>query len=101
QRAERQRYTPADPVAADVDQLERAAAEVADDAVRLVNTGDDAERRQMRLARAGQDLDFHPADLFGLGDELGAVRGVAAGRCCDRMDAADLHDPAQRAKSPE
>src|SRR5207245_2679655 len=35
--AKRQRDTAADTVAAHIDQLERAAAEIADDAIRLVN----------------------------------------------------------------
>ena len=44
--------------AVDVDQLERAAAEVADDAVGLVHAGDDAERGQFRLALAGEHVDL-------------------------------------------
>jgi hypothetical protein len=42
--SERQRHAAAHTVALDVDQFERAAAEIADDTVRLVNTGYDAER---------------------------------------------------------
>ena len=41
------------------------------------------------------------ADAFGLGDEVGTVGGVAAGGGGDRIDAADLLDPAQRAKAPQ
>ena len=99
--AERQRHAAAHAVAAHVDQFERAAAEIADDAVGIVDAGDDAERRQFCLARARQDFDRHAADALGLGDEVGAVGGVAAGGGRDRIDAADLLDPAQRAKPPQ
>ena len=36
------------------------------------------------------------ADAFGLGDEVGAVGGVAAGGGGDRVDAADLHESGTR-----
>ena len=101
QAAERQRHAAADAVAVDVDQFERAAAEIADDAVGIVDAGDDAERRQFCLARARQDLNLGAADALGLGDEIGTVGGVAAGGGGDRVDAADLLDPAQRAKAPQ
>jgi len=65
-------------VAAHVDQFERAAAEIADDAVGLVNARDDAERRQPGFHRARQDFDRDAADPFGLGDEVRSVGGVAA-----------------------
>ena len=57
QAAERQRHAAADAAALHVDQLERTAAEIADDAVGLVDAGDDAERGQFRLARARQDFE--------------------------------------------
>ena len=44
QASERQRHAAANAVAVHVDQFQRAAAEIADDAVRLVNAGNDAER---------------------------------------------------------
>ena len=62
-----------------VDQFERAAAEIADDAVRLVEARDDAERRKLRLALAGEHLDALAADALGRGDEFGPVVGIAAG----------------------
>lgn len=40
--AQRQRYAFADPLAVYIDKLERAAAEIADDAIRLVVAADDA-----------------------------------------------------------
>ena len=43
--AERQRDAAADTVAAHIDQLERAAAEIPDEAIRFVNARDNAERR--------------------------------------------------------
>ena len=82
--AERQRHAGPDPVPVDVGQLERAAAEIADDAVGLVEAGDDAERGQFRLALAGEDVDLGAADALGLGDEGLAVLGVAAGGGGDR-----------------
>ncbi len=84
-----------------VDQFERAAAEVAHDAIGIVNAGDDAERRQFGFARAGENLDLGAADPLGFGDEVGTVLGIAAGRGGDRVDAADLLNPAQRAKAPQ
>ena len=51
--------------AVDVDEFERAAAEIADDAVGLVHAGDDAERGQLGLALAGKDVDLGAADALG------------------------------------
>ena len=45
-------------VPCDIDEFERAAAEVADHAVGLVHAGNDAERRQFRLARAREHVDL-------------------------------------------
>ena len=84
-----------------VDQFERAAAEIADDAVRIVDAGDDAQRGKFCLAGARQDLNAGAADALGLGDEVGTVLGVAAGRGGDGEDASDLLDAAQRPESPE
>ena len=44
QASERQRHAAANAVAVHVDQFQRAAAEIADDAVRVVDAGNDAER---------------------------------------------------------
>ena len=60
--AERQRDAGLDAAAVDVDQFERAAAEIADDAVRPVEAGDHAERRQFGLALAGDHVDLGAAD---------------------------------------
>ncbi len=101
QASERQRHAAVNAVAANVDQFQRAAAEIADDAVGLVDAGNHAERRQFGLARARQDFDRHGADALCLGDEVGAVGGVAACGGGDRVDVADLHHPAQRVKTPQ
>ena len=101
QASERQRDAAADAAAMHVDQFERTAAEIADDAVGIVDAGDDAERGQFRLARPRQDFNGNAADAFGLGDEVGTVGGVAAGGGGDRIDAADLLNAAQRAKAPQ
>ena len=69
----------ADRVAVDVDQLERAAAEVAGDAVGIVDAGDDAVGGETGLVGAGQDLDLDTADAFELGDEGRAVLGLTRG----------------------
>ena len=58
--AERQRHAAPDAIAAYVNQFQRAAAEIADDAVGLVHAGNHAQRRQLRFARARQDFDFTP-----------------------------------------
>ena len=84
-----------------VDQFERTAAEVADDAVRSVNAGDDAERGQVRLARARQHLDRGAADALGLRDEGAAVLGVAAGGGGDRPHPAHVQHVAERAEALE
>ena len=56
QAAERQRHARLDAVAVNFGQLERAAAEIADDAVGLVEAGDDAERGKLapRACRTGR-----------------------------------------------
>ena len=84
QASERQRHAAADAVAVHVDQFERTAAEIADDAVGIVDAGDDAERGKFCLARSRQDFDLRAADALGLGDEVGTVGGVAAGGGGDR-----------------
>jgi hypothetical protein len=99
--SQRQRHAAVNAAASHVDQFQRTAAKIADDAVRLVNAGNDAERRQFRFARARQDFDADAADAFSLGDEVGAVAGVATGGGGDGVDAADLHHPAQRPKTPQ
>ena len=99
--AERKRHAGPDALPVHLGEFERAAAEVADDAVRPVEAGDHAERGQLRLALAGEHVDLDAADALGLRDEGRAVLGVAAGRGRDPPKLADLHAVAQRAKAPE
>ena len=70
--AERARHAGARLRAADIDKLERAAAKVADNAVGAVNAGNDAERGQVGLARAGQHFDIGADRGFGKLDESAA-----------------------------
>ena len=90
-----------DPAFLHVDQFERTAAEIADNAVGIVDAGDDAERGKFRLARPRQDFNLRAADALGLGDEVGTVLGVAAGGGGDGEDAPDLLDATQRPESPQ
>ncbi len=60
-----------------------------------------AERGQLGLALAGQNVDLGPADPFGLGDEGFAVLGVAAGGRRDRPELGHLETIAQGAKAPQ
>jgi hypothetical protein len=74
-----------------INELERAAAEVADHAVRLVHAGDHAEGGQFRLARTGEHLDLYPDGALGKLDEAAAVLGVAAGGRGDRYQLLHAH----------
>src|SRR5262249_60003537 len=98
---ERQRQTALDPLPLDLGEFERAAAEVTDDAIRFVEARYDAERRQLSLALAGQNIDLGAADALGFGDESLAVLGIAAGGGRDRPERGDLHAVAQGAKAPQ
>jgi hypothetical protein len=97
--AERQRDAGFQPVPAHVGQFQRAAAEVADDAVGFMESGNDSERGQFRLALAGQHADRHAARCFGPLDEIGAVMGVPDGCGGDGPSLADAHRVAQGAES--
>ena len=69
-----------DVVAGDVDQLEAAAAEVADDAVRLLEARDDAERGELGLVARPRAARSARPQRLGRGCEEGrAVRGIARG----------------------
>src|SRR5688572_10300711 len=79
-------------------QFERAAAEIADDAVGTVKAADDAERGEFSLPLAGNDLDLAAADALGFGDEGFAVSGLATRSSRQHPEIADLNAVAQRAK---
>ena len=101
QASQRQRDAAADAAAMHVDQFERTTAEISDNAVGIVDAGDDAECGKLRLARSRQDFNVRAADALGPGDEVGAVLGVAAGGGGDGEDASHLLDATQRPESPE
>ena len=99
--AERQGHAIAANAADDVDEFERAAAEIADHAIGRVNGRNDSERGQLRLAPAGEQDDF-AADRRARGvQKRRAVRRVARGRRGDHGDVVDLHRLAQRAKAAQ
>ena len=76
----------ADRHAAHLDKFEAAAAHVADDAVRLVETRNDAEGGKLRLPRAGKQLDRRGRGSGRGVEECGAVRRVPRGRRCEHED---------------
>src|SRR3954471_24130920 len=70
--AKRKRDTGADLRATHARAFERAAAEVADNAVGMMNAGNYAQGRQLRLPRAGKHADLRAADAF-RGSDKGAA----------------------------
>src|SRR5690606_32265524 len=86
-------------IAAYLGQFERTAAEIARNAVGLVDAGDHAERGEPGLTLARQDFDRRAADLLGVADEVRAVLRLAYGRSRDHLHIADLDHVAERAKA--
>ncbi len=101
QPADRKRLALADRIALDVDHLEATAAEVAGDAVRAVNAGDDAERGEPRLLGAGEHVDRHAGDRLDRGDEFAAVRGFARRRRREHVHLLDGKFRRQRLETPD
>src|SRR5262249_26561890 len=99
--AERKRNAAARLATFDVDQLERAAAKVTDDAVRLMDAGNNAERGELGFPRSGQNLDGGAADALGGADEVRTVAGVAASRRRDRPYLANMQRVAKRAEAAQ
>ena len=95
------RQTVAHMHAAHIDQFERAAAEIADDAIGAMHAGNYAERGKFRLASAGQHFDVGADGALGELDEWRAVLGIAHRRRGDGEDFLDVHRFAQRAKTLE
>ena len=79
-----------------VRQFERAAAEIADDAVRVVNRAHDAKRRQPRFLLTAQELDSAPKRALRAIQKLRPIRCVAH---CSRRQAPDVMDPHRVAKN--
>ena len=81
-----------------------ATAKVADEAVGVVNAGDDTDGGKLGLLGARQHPDRHIEDALGLGDEVGPILRLARGRGGDRLDPGDAHlvdkrtEPAQRSE---
>ena len=73
------------------DELERAAAKVARDAIGLVQAADDAERRQFRLALAGKELGLHAHEIMHARQEIRAVLRVARRGRRDDAGVSDVH----------
>ena len=101
QAAERPRQALARARAADVDQLQRTAAEIADDAIGAVHAGNHAERGELGLLRAREHLDVGTYGALGELDESAPVLGVAAGGRGDGVDFLHAHGLTQRAEALE
>ena len=95
QAAQRQRDAAPHLALLDVDQFERTAAEVADDAVRLEDRAEHALRRQLRLALPIEQLDPAADRALGKLEKLRAVGGVAHGGGGDGGDVLDAHRAAK------
>src|SRR6476661_6317501 len=78
-RPERQGGAFADLAEIDGNELDAAAAEIADDAVGLRNAGNYAERRQATLGGAIENVDGNPATARRLGDKGAPVACIAHG----------------------
>jgi hypothetical protein len=89
--AEREGLARADLALADVDDFEAAAAEIAGDAVGIVDARDDAESGQARFLGTGEKLHLDAGDGLDRGDELAAVRGLARRRCRQHVERLDVH----------
>jgi hypothetical protein len=86
---------------AHVDQLEAAAAKIADETVGVVNAGDHANGGKLGLLGAGKHPDRHFDDALCLSDELGTVLGFARRCRGDRLDSGHAHLVDQRAEAAE
>ena len=100
QAAERQRHAAPHARAMHIDKLKRATAEVADDAIRPVNSRHDTERGEIGLTFAGEDRDLCSANALGFGDERPAIARVPASGSSNRPNASHVQDIAQGAKPP-
>ena len=98
QTTERHGRSRTEPVSLDLDHLERPAAEVAHDAVRLPDPGDHPEGRQLGLALARDQLDRLARHMLAARQEFGPVCRITGGRGGQDPDLADLHGVAQHAE---
>ena len=98
----------ADPVVGDFGHLQAPAAHVADQAGRVVEARDDAQRCVVRLLRAGKNTHREPGLLGDRSDQPIAIRCAADGLGGDNFDPANVHrigdsaEPAHRLdRAPE
>ena len=89
----------------DIDQFERTAAEIADDAIGLMDRTQHAERREFGFPLAVEQRDSAADRAFREFEKLWAIRGVAHRRGRQRPDIPDAHraaehfEPLQRRQS--
>ena len=96
--AERECHAIADSLAPHIDQFERAAAEIAHDPVRLIETRDHAECRILRFLLAREHRDVLAANTLCCRNELRPVHGITTGRGCHAPNLLDAADVAERAE---
>ena len=83
---ERESYSATDARTVHIDQFERTAAKVADNAVRFMDSGHNAERSEMRLTLSREDCDLVRQMRSASGDEGTAIARVPAGGRGDDPD---------------
>src|SRR5215211_8483632 len=81
--------------------FERTAAEIADNAVRLIKARDHAQRGKLGLALAGDAIDLGAADALRLENESLSILGVAARRRGEHPQFVDFHAVAERAEAAQ
>jgi hypothetical protein len=81
-----------------IDKLKRTTAEVADDAIRPVNSRHNTERGEIGLTFAGEDRDLCSANALSFGDERPAIARVPASGSSNRPNPSHVQDIAQGAK---
>ena len=101
QAAELQAVADADLASGDIDKLQAAAAEIAGHAVRLPETGDDAERGDARFLGAGQNRDGDTARRLRRLDEIRPVRRLARRRGGDDVELLHPHLRGKRHEPPQ
>ena len=99
--AERRSDSLANAGVLDIDEFERAAAEIADDAIGLPDRRDDAMGGQFRLAPARQQFDGRADGFLRLGQKFRAILGVACGGGRQHAHVGNAHGVAQHAKAAQ
>ncbi len=99
ERSQRQGHAVAQLAILDVDELERAAAQVSGKTIRTRNASADAKRGIARLFLSRKNADVGAQSLLGLGDELLAIRSLAGRSGRHRIDMLGADLPGQRAET--